>query len=185
MRIRRTAPAGTGHCCENLGFLGNCHHYRWDGGLPVDRRTDAEGPGEESPDPIQLHSAAGQGGRDHPTPSSVNKFGRNRLAMAVGKISADLALTAAFNAPAVHVCLDSFPTAISNRGIGFCGAQLMSVAPWYASATVRNGATFDCDRQLVRHLGWYLEGRTLAEDVETAVAGLPWRRFASSSLTLS
>ena len=73
-------------------------------------------------------------------------------------IAADSVWQAGLNPPAVYQNFVSAATVISNRGVGFCDPQLMSLGLFSATAAVRCGVTFDGDRLLVRHLGWYLQG---------------------------
>ena len=99
----------------------------------------------------------------------VDNYDESQLVVAAATIAADFMLTAGFAPPAVRRNLDSSATAISSRKMGFRDRQLICLAPWYTTAAVRNGVTFGGDRQLARHLGWYLEG--VASDEETASRG--------------
>ena len=90
--------------------------------------------------------------------------------IAATMIVADLVATAGFAAPSVYRNLDSFVTAISVRGTGFCEPQLMARVPCYANVAGRYGAGYESDNEMVCRKGWYLRESATAEEVERAAS---------------
>ena len=66
-------------------------------------------------------------------------------------VAADLIETAGFDAASAHQNLDSFATAISDRGMGFRESRLMAPAPCCANVVIRNGVSYESVKELLRH----------------------------------
>ena len=83
----------------------------------------------------------------------MGNYDDGQMAIAVTTAAAELARTAQSAPSAVYRNLDAFATAVSGRGVGFCGPQLMAPVPWFANIAVRNGVMFDFADQMVRRRG--------------------------------
>ena len=79
----------------------------------------------------------------------VRDFGGRQVAISVTMAAAFWAWPAKFDPPALYRHLDSFATAISDRGMGFCGPRLLPAVLWYAAVAAKNGVTCDRGAQLV------------------------------------
>ena len=98
----------------------------------------------------------------------AGEYDSSQLTLAATKVAAELVRTSICGTPAVRQDLDSFATAISGRGMGFCAPQLIARVPWCASMAIRNGVTLDNTGQTVRRHGWNLAESASDEEAEKA-----------------
>ena len=101
----------------------------------------------------------------------MEDYNDSRLAIAAATIAADSAWAAKLDPPAAYQDLDSPATAISGRGRGFRGPQLMAFVPRCANVAIRIGVAFHNAGRMAFRYGRYLNGRAPDEEVEGAAEG--------------